>query len=301
MRGVFRSTDGGRLEEDAVRRQRSRGVQEIAWAYDHPDVMLATTVRHYTNPLAPGGAVADVAAAYRGPTDTKLFKSIDEGATWNELAAACLPQPQRAHVDRGRDEHQRPADVPDRQLRPLSAPTTAAPPGGRWPPTTGASRNGQSGYNCGVYVDPKNPDIVYTINTSSYRSTDGGNTFTGFKGAPGGDDPQQMWIDPDRRQADVPRRRPGRHDLARRRRDLEFVVQPGDRAGLSHLGLTIPIRTGSTPRSRMPARSPRGAAATSARSRRSTGIRRPATSSARSSPIRSIRRSSTRAARRPAS
>ena len=29
-----------------------------------------------------------------------------------------------------------------------------------------------------------------------YRSTDGGNTFTGFKGAPGGDDPQQMWIDP---------------------------------------------------------------------------------------------------------
>ncbi|HEY6853444.1 MAG TPA: hypothetical protein VI139_04300, partial [Gemmatimonadales bacterium] len=28
------------------------------------------------------------------------------------------------------------------------------------------------------------------------KSTDGGNTFTGFKGAPGGDDPQQMWIDP---------------------------------------------------------------------------------------------------------
>jgi photosystem II stability/assembly factor-like uncharacterized protein len=57
-------------------------------------------------------------------------------------------------------------------------------------------RNGQGGYNCGVYVDPQNPDIVYTINTSSYKSTDGGNTFTGFKGAPGGDDPQQMWIDP---------------------------------------------------------------------------------------------------------
>ncbi|HTR79710.1 MAG TPA: hypothetical protein VMH39_16455, partial [Gemmatimonadaceae bacterium] len=56
--------------------------------------------------------------------------------------------------------------------------------------------NGQNGYNCGVYVDPQNPDIVYTINTSSFKSTDGGNTFTGFKGAPGGDDPQQMWIDP---------------------------------------------------------------------------------------------------------
>jgi len=56
--------------------------------------------------------------------------------------------------------------------------------------------NGQGGYNCGVYVSSTNPDVVYTINTSSYVSTDGGSTFTGFKGAPGGDDPQQLWIDP---------------------------------------------------------------------------------------------------------
>ena len=55
---------------------------------------------------------------------------------------------------------------------------------------------GQGGYNCGVYVSSANPDVVYTINTSSYVSMDGGNTFTGFKGAPGGDDPQQLWIDP---------------------------------------------------------------------------------------------------------
>ena len=52
------------------------------------------------------------------------------------------------------------------------------------------------GYMCGVLVDPKNPDIVYTLQTSSYKSVDGGKTFTGFKGAPGGDDPQVMWIDP---------------------------------------------------------------------------------------------------------
>ena len=57
-------------------------------------------------------------------------------------------------------------------------------------------RNGQGGYNCGVFVDPENPDIVYTFNTAAYKSTDGGTTFTGFKGAPGGDDPQTGWIDP---------------------------------------------------------------------------------------------------------
>ncbi|HTJ22733.1 MAG TPA: hypothetical protein VL383_10085, partial [Gemmatimonadaceae bacterium] len=56
--------------------------------------------------------------------------------------------------------------------------------------------NGQGNYTSGVYVDSKNPDVVYTLATSSYKSTDGGRTFTGFKGAPGGDDPQQLWIDP---------------------------------------------------------------------------------------------------------
>src|SRR5207237_3841970 len=61
--------------------------------------------------------------------------------------------------------------------------------GATWRQMDAADRrvaNGQGGYNCGVYVDPKNPDIVYVINTCGYRSTDGGSTFTGFKGAPGG-------------------------------------------------------------------------------------------------------------------
>jgi photosystem II stability/assembly factor-like uncharacterized protein len=56
--------------------------------------------------------------------------------------------------------------------------------------------NGQGEYSCGVYVDPYNPDLVYTLATSMYRSTDGGKTFHGFKDAPGGDDPQELWVDP---------------------------------------------------------------------------------------------------------
>ncbi|MGH9483458.1 MAG: hypothetical protein ACRD1F_00255, partial [Terriglobales bacterium] len=37
---------------------------------------------------------------------------------------------------------------------------------------------------------------VYTMSTAVYRSTDGGNTFAPFKGAPGGEDAHPMWIDP---------------------------------------------------------------------------------------------------------
>ena len=40
----------------------------------------------------------------------------------------------------------------------------------------------------GVWVDPQNPDVVYMISIALYRSTDGGNTFNAFKGAPGGED-----------------------------------------------------------------------------------------------------------------
>jgi photosystem II stability/assembly factor-like uncharacterized protein len=47
-----------------------------------------------------------------------------------------------------------------------------------------------------VLVDPHDPDVVYTMGTCVYKSTDGGRTLVAFKGAPGGDDPNQWWIDP---------------------------------------------------------------------------------------------------------
>ena len=101
--------------------------------------------------------------------------------------------------------------------------------------------NGQGNYNSGVYVDPKNPDIVYTLATSSYRSTDGGKRSPAFKGAPGGDDPQQMWIDPTDGKRMFLGVDQGATDLARRRPDLELLVQPGDRAGLPHLRRQLSI------------------------------------------------------------
>ena len=45
-------------------------------------------------------------------------------------------------------------------------------------------------------VDPKNPDIVYSASTVTMKSADGGKTWTSFRGAPGGDDYQNLWINP---------------------------------------------------------------------------------------------------------
>ena len=46
-------------------------------------------------------------------------------------------------------------------------------------------------------VDPKNPDVVYSASIVTMRSTDGGKTWTSFRGAPGGDDYQNLWINPE--------------------------------------------------------------------------------------------------------
>jgi hypothetical protein len=47
-----------------------------------------------------------------------------------------------------------------------------------------------------LFVDTKNPDILYVAQTSLYRSTDGGHTFEAYVGAPSGDDFHVLWIDP---------------------------------------------------------------------------------------------------------
>ncbi|MEO6865522.1 MAG: hypothetical protein ABI229_08720 [Gemmatimonadaceae bacterium] len=193
MRGVFRSTDGGKTWTKTLYVDDETGIQKLARAFDKPNVILATTVRHY---VAPGIPMASTPAASPNATGTALYISSDEGLTWKDISGAKgLPRlaGRTSVAIAGNTNAQRMYLIQNSGLY------RSDDGGANWRQMDAADHriaNGQGGYNCGVYVDPQNPDIVYTINTSSYKSTDGGNTFTGFKGAPGGDDPQQMWIDP---------------------------------------------------------------------------------------------------------
>jgi photosystem II stability/assembly factor-like uncharacterized protein len=205
-RGVYRSTNGGTTWTRTLFVDDSTGIQKLAIAFDRPDVVFATTVRHYSAPAPSGlpvvppgglGGGGGPAGAQRsqGPTGTSIYKSLDGGVTWKELTGGALPR------------------IPGRTSIAVANGTNAQrvyfttnigffrsdDGGATWKQmdaTDTRIRNGQGGYNCGVYVDPKNPDVVYVFNTAAYISRDGGNTFTGFRGAPGGDDPQQGWIDP---------------------------------------------------------------------------------------------------------
>ena len=82
-------------------------------------------------------------------------------------------------------------------------------------------------------VDSKNPDIVYSASIVTMRSTDGGKTWMSLRGAPGGDDYQNIWINPRQSQHPSAGERPGRAGEREQRGELELVVQPADRAALS--------------------------------------------------------------------
>ncbi|HTR21520.1 MAG TPA: hypothetical protein VMH88_11760, partial [Gemmatimonadales bacterium] len=45
-------------------------------------------------------------------------------------------------------------------------------------------------------VDPKNPNVVYSTTIVLWRTEDGGRTWSAVRGAPGGDDYQKTWINP---------------------------------------------------------------------------------------------------------
>src|SRR4029077_19093005 len=45
-----------------------------------------------------------------------------------------------------------------------------------------------------IRFDPKNPQIVYSASIVCWKSTDGGKIWDGWRGAPGGDDYQNIWI-----------------------------------------------------------------------------------------------------------
>src|SRR5438132_3880963 len=191
-RGVFRSTDGGKTWTETLYVDDSTGLQKLAWASDHPEIMLATSVRHYVVPVtgpARVPAAGGGGGTQTGPTQTKLFKSTDKGLTWHEISGGGLPPlaGRTAVAVAMNTNAQRMFIVGAFGLY------RSDDGGATWRQMAGSDRRiVGGGYLCGVYVDPKNPDGVYNLNTTSYRSTDGGQTFAAFKGAPGGHDPQQL-------------------------------------------------------------------------------------------------------------
>ncbi|HKE24659.1 MAG TPA: hypothetical protein VKB88_19990 [Bryobacteraceae bacterium] len=182
-RGVYRSTDGGRNWNRVLYKDDETGASSMVWAFDHPAVVYATLTRHYTEPGA-GGRGGRGGRGGGGGT-AEMYRSTDEGLTWSPVkwegqpAVGALAVAQHTNSQRlymlGRGGIYRSDDGAAHWALGTSTIYTA------------------SGH---IYVDSKNPDVIYTVGTSAYKSEDGGKTLAAFKGAPGGDDPREWWLDP---------------------------------------------------------------------------------------------------------
>ncbi|HEX7721736.1 MAG TPA: hypothetical protein VF397_06230, partial [Pyrinomonadaceae bacterium] len=193
-RGIYRSTDGGKTWTNVFKPENANGTRDLEYAFDMPHVMFATSQSLGGGGFGGGGG----GGALQGPNGTALFKSTDEGKTWKKVDTL-PPYTGRISVAIAMHTKGQRVFVVGGLLQGGSGLYRSDDQGATWQHMGGDDTrvaNGQGAFSSGVWVDSQNPDILYTISTTVYRSTDGGKTFNAFKGAPGGEDPHEIWIDP---------------------------------------------------------------------------------------------------------
>lgn len=191
-RGVYRSLDGGETWQRILYKDENTGAIQVAFDPKDPQTIYADMWAARQGPWENG--------AWTGP-GSGLFKSTDGGATWRQLTkglptfaqglgrigigiAASNPKIIYATVEADRES----AGI-----------YRSEDSGESWRRLTGDGRLwGRGSDFAEVRPHPQDPETVYVANTGTYVSTDGGKTFRGLKGAPGGDDYHRIWINPDR-------------------------------------------------------------------------------------------------------
>jgi hypothetical protein len=196
QRGIFRTDNGGQSWTNVLHPDNETGARDLSSPFDMPSVIFATTIADGAAPAGGGGGGGGGAQGATGPNHTKLYKSADEGKTWTEIASNPSTTGRIAVAVAMHTNGQRIFVVGAAQQG-GSGLFRSDDQGATWKHmAVDDTRISGSGYICGVWVDTQNPDVLYTLSTAAYKSTDGGETFVAFKGAPGGEDMHDIWIDP---------------------------------------------------------------------------------------------------------
>jgi photosystem II stability/assembly factor-like uncharacterized protein len=184
QRGVFRTKDGGATWEKVLYIDEDTGCSELDMQWSNPRVLYAGmwTFRRQPWSFDDGGR------------ETAVYKSIDGGDTWQKLAVV--------------DEPMARIGLAIAQSKPNTVYVITETPtkgtlfrsddaGATWRGVNdNRSINFRPFYYSEIYVDPSNPEVVWSLSGGLYKSTDGGRSFTSVgRGVHG--DHQALWIDPE--------------------------------------------------------------------------------------------------------
>ncbi|HWR13982.1 MAG TPA: hypothetical protein VN577_04085 [Terriglobales bacterium] len=196
-RGIFRSMDGGFTWKKVLYIDENTGGYDVVMDPKDPQVIYATM---WESRHAPWEDKNDYSGTKGG-----VFKSTDYGATWTKLTKGLPENLVQANValspsnpnilyvvfsttekseyatNKGMGFY-RSDDAGETWRKAADDPRSAMKIGG-----------GDLPY---IEIDPKNPDVVYSAGIILAKTADGGKTWTSLKGAPGGDDYQNVWINP---------------------------------------------------------------------------------------------------------
>ena len=190
-RGIFRSTDGGKTIEKVFYINENTGAAELVMSPDDPNTLWAVLWEARQAPWENG--------AFAGP-GSGLFKSTNGGTTWIRQSEG-LPAFEQDQLGRIG------LTVAPSNARRLYATVDAGngkggvyrsdDGGASWTRTTSDNRIwGRASDFAALTVDPKDANTVWSANVVTWRSVDAGVTWAAMRGAPGGDDYQGVWIDP---------------------------------------------------------------------------------------------------------
>ena len=187
-RGVFLTTDGGQTYKKVLYKDENVGASDVKFDPSNSQIVYATLWESREGPWEN--------AAWNG-TGGGIYKSTDGGNTWQQLAGGLPTGIIQAHIAIAPSDPKRLiASVATQGKVQIFASSDA---GASWAVVTDdkrpAGRIGGGDLSIPKF-DPKNPETIYFVSTVTWKSTDGGKTWAGFRGAPGGDDYQNIWINP---------------------------------------------------------------------------------------------------------
>jgi photosystem II stability/assembly factor-like uncharacterized protein len=187
QRGVYKSADGGSSWTKVLDQGPDVGVSDLAICFSNPRLLFAGTWHTHRPPWS-------TYAPIDGPGGG-LFRSQDAGKTWSHLTGHGLPEGDwgRVGIDVAPDGKRVYALIQAK----ASGLYRSDDGGDTWVLENADPRlTSRAWYFSSITIDPSNPDVIYMPNVALYRSEDGGKTVSVVRGAPGGDDYHQLWVDP---------------------------------------------------------------------------------------------------------